>query len=114
MNWQKAVAFGLLLWVIMFVIVSIFIAFKIYDNAAMKVVTALIGGLTSFILAGYVKPTSPNLALTYGISWVVVGVILDALVTMRFNPQIFLSKGLWLGYSLVLFAPLLKVKKVAV
>ncbi len=114
MNWQKAVAFGLLLWVIMFAIVSIFVGFKIYDNALMKLVTAIIAGIVSLVLAGYVKPGSAKLALTYGISWVIIGAILDAIVTMRYNPLIFQSKGLWLGYLLVLLAPLLKVKKATV
>ncbi len=112
MNWKKAIGFGLLFWVIMFVVISIFIGFKIYDNALMKVISALIAGLISFILAGYVKPRKISLALSYGITWVIIGVILDAIITMRFNNQIFLSKGLWLGYLLVLLAPLLRVKKV--
>ena len=30
MNWKKSVGFGLLLWVIMFAIVSALIAFKLY------------------------------------------------------------------------------------
>jgi len=111
MNWQKAVGYGVLLWIIMFAAVSIFVGFKIYDNAVMKVVTAIIAGVISWILASYVKPTSASLALSYGLCWVVVGIILDAVVTMRFNDQIFLSKGLWLGYLLVLLAPLLRVKK---
>jgi len=114
MNWQKAVVYGLLFWIIMFVVVSIFVAFNIYTNAVMKVITAIIAGIISFVLAGYVKPSNVSVALSYGFSWVVIGVILDAAITMRFNNQIFLSKGLWLGYLLVLLAPLLKVKKAAV
>jgi hypothetical protein len=111
MNWQKAGGYGLLLWLVMFAVVSTFVGFKIYDNVLMKVVTAVIAGAISWVLASYVKPTSINLAISYGFSWVVVGVILDAVVTRQFNGQIFLSKGLWLGYLLVLLAPLLRVKK---
>ena len=111
MDWKKAIGFGAILWILMFAIVSVFIGFKIYDNAYMKVLTALIVGLISYILAGYVKPEKAVLALSYGLSWVVTGIILDLIITMRFNPLIFLSKGLWLGYLLVLSAPLLQVKK---
>ncbi len=110
-NWKKGISLGALLWVLMFVIVSIFVGFKIYDSAYMKVITALIAGIISFVLVGYVKPDKVGLAFSYGILWVVIGLILDAIVTRLFNPQIFLSKGLWLGYALVLIAPLFRVKK---
>lgn len=111
MNWKKVIGFGALLWVLMFVIVSAFIGFKIYDYYWMGIVTAVISGVISFILAGYVKPKSFGLALAYGVSWLVVGVILDAIVTMRFNSEIFMSWMLWLGYGLVVLAPLLRVDR---
>lgn len=111
MNWKKAIGFGLVLWILMFVIVSIFIAFDIHRFTWIQVITAVISGLISFILAGYAKPNKVSMALAYGGSWVVVGLILDAIVTMKFNPAIFSSWSLWLGYLLVLIAPLLKVKK---
>lgn len=111
MNWGKAISFGILLWVLMFVIVSIFVAFKIYGSVVMEVITAIIGGLISLILAVKIKPNKASLALGYGLIWVVVSVILDLLVTTKFNPTIFASWTLWLSYILVLLAPLLKVNK---
>ncbi len=111
MNWKKAIGFGALIWVLMFVIVSIFIGFKIYDYLWIEILIAVIGGIISFILAGYVKPKSYGIALAYGASWVVIGILLDIIVTMRFNSAIFLSWTLWLGYGLGLIAPLLRVKK---
>jgi hypothetical protein len=113
MNWKKAIGFGVLLWVLMFVIVSIFIGFKVQESLWLEIGFAIISGVISFILAGYVKPKSYGLALAYGVSWFVIAVILDAIVTMRFNPAIFTSWSLWLGYLLVLLAPLLTVKKVS-
>jgi len=113
MNWKKAIGYGLLFWVIMYVVVSIFIVFNIYNNAFMKLVSAIIAGIISFVLAGYVKPTKAGVALSYGLTWVIIGLILDAAITRQSNNQIFLSKGLWLGYLLVLLAPLLRIKKTA-
>ena len=110
-DWKKAIGFGAVIWVLMFVIVSIFVAFNIYGNAVMKVVIAVIAGAISYFLAIKLKPADIKMALTYGVLWVIVGVILDAVITMRFNALIFSSKGLWLGYLLVLLAPLLTVKK---
>ncbi len=110
-DWKKAIGFGAVIWVLMFVIVSIFVAFNIYGNAAMKVVIACLAGAISYFLAMKLKPVDIKIALTYGVLWVIVGVILDAVITMRFNALIFSSKGLWLGYLLVLLAPLFAVKK---
>lgn len=111
MNWKKAIGFGALLWVLMFVVVSALIGFKIQESLWLEIGIAIVSGGISFILAGYVKPKSFGMALGYGFSWLVVGVILDAIVTMRFDPAIFTSWSLWLGYGLVVLAPLLRVKK---
>lgn len=111
MNWKRAITFGILLWILMFVIVSVFVGFKIYDFIITQVIAAVIAGVISFVLAGRVRPKSVGAALGYGFCWVLVGVILDAIVTMRFNPAIFSTRSLWLGYALVFLAPLLRVKK---
>ncbi len=111
MNWKKGVIFGVLIWILMFVIVSIFVGFKIYGSTWMHIITAIIAGAISYVFAGKIKPNKAKLALSYGLAWVLIGVILDALITMRSNPAIFSSRSLWLGYILVLLAPLLQVKK---
>lgn len=111
MNWKKAIGFGVILWVLMFTIVSFFIAFDIYKFAWMQITTAIISGVIAFVLAGYVKPKKIVSALNYGLVWVAVGLILDAIVTMKFNTAIFASWPLWLGYALVLVAPIIRVKK---
>ena len=111
MNWKKAIGLGLLLYAIMFVLVSALIGFKVYQYGWVTVVVAILGGVVSLILANYVKPGSAKMALGYGLVWVVVGVILDALITMRFNPQIFNAWTIWFSYGLVLLAPLTRVKK---
>jgi len=110
-NWKKAAIFGVFLWILMFVIVSVFIAFDIYKFAFMGVVTAVIAGAISYTLARKVKPNTASLALSYGLIWVIIGIVLDTIVTTRFNSEIFSSWSLWLGYSLVLLAPLLILKK---
>ncbi len=95
----------------MFVIVSIFIGFDVYKFVWMQGIIAIIAGVVAFILAGMVKPAKIVLALAYGLIWVVIGLVLDAVVTMRFNAEIFSSWSLWFGYLLVLFVPVLRVEK---
>jgi len=113
MNWKKAVGFGLVIWILMFVIVSVLMALKFYDQRWQHIAVAVVSGIISFVLAAKVAPASVAKALSYGLVWVVVGLILDFLVTKRYNPGIFSARSLWLGYALVLLAPLLRVKKSA-
>ena len=110
---KKTVGYGVALWALIFVIVSAFVGFKMYDVPGIELVVALIGGVIAYVLAGYAKPKNTVQAIAFGASWVLVGIILDALVTMKFNPLIFQSIYLWLGYALVILAPALRVKKQA-
>lgn len=107
----KFIAYGIFLWIIMFAVVSAFIAFGWYDFMLVKILTALISGGLSFYLAGKVTPENVASALKLGLIFVITGVILDAFITLRFEPAIFMAWSLWLGYVLVLLAPLARVKK---
>ena len=112
LNWGKALGFGILLWVLMFVIISIFVAFNIAEGTFIAIIFAIIGGIISFVLAGKVNPGNMGTAFLYGLIWVIIVFILDWLISTRFNDAIFSVWTIWLGYALVLLAPLLKVKKV--
>ena len=111
MKWKKAFAGGALLWVLMFVIISIFVGFGIYQYSLVVWLGAIIAGAISFIMAGWVEPDSYGQAFGYGLVWVIVALILDWIVTARFSPDIFSESALWLGYLLVLLAPQLRVNK---
>lgn len=103
MNWKKAVGFGVLIWLIMFAFVSATLSF--YEKYTwMNWVTIAVSGIVAYVLAGYLKLTSVKKALTYAGVWVVVGVALDALITMRFDPGIFRSGSLWTGYAIMVLA----------
>jgi len=112
MKFGKAILFGVMLWAVIFILVCAFVGFKAYDSRWIHILTAVIAGVLSLVFADIVKPRSVIMALGYGFTWVVIGVILDAIITIRFNPAIFMSRLLWAGYVLVLLAPLLRVKKV--
>ena len=112
MNWKRGIGFAVLLWVIMFVLVSILIAFKWYDGTGlMPWIVAVLGGAGALILAGYLRPANAGAAIGYGITFVIISVLLDWLVTTRFNAEIFRSVPLWVSYALGLLAPLLRIRK---
>lgn len=112
MNYKKAIMYGALGWVIMFAIVSALL--DIYTQFAfVKVLVAVIAGVVAYILAGYLEIESYKTALIYGILWLIVGIVLDFLITVRFNSAIFTQWSLWLGYIFIVLAPLFRVKEVA-
>lgn len=107
-NWKFALGLGIAIWVLMFVIVSAFVAFRVYETTVSKIIIILISGILAYLAAGYAKPENYLSAISYGAAWVIVGLALDFLITTKFNPVIFSSRSLWAGYLLVLLAPLLK------
>ncbi|MFH1656208.1 MAG: hypothetical protein ABH956_00345 [Candidatus Nealsonbacteria bacterium] len=111
MKWIKIIIFGVFIWILMFTIASAFIAFDIFKFTWTQGITALISGIIAFILAGKIRPNKISIALNYGLIWVVVGLALDALISIKFNSEIFSSWSLWLGYGLILLAPMLRIKK---
>lgn len=111
MDWKKAFGLGVVFWILMFVIVSIFIAFNFYTNGEPNIIIALIAGIVSYFLSAYAKPKNITEALKLGFTWVIVGLILDGIVTTRFSATVFQMWTLWLGYGLALLAPALRVSK---
>ncbi len=111
MDWKKTIGYGALLWAIMFALISFFMAYKLYPAENMDLIIAVITGVLSFLLAGYAKPTNINNALALGLSWVVVALVLDSLITLKFAPDVFGNWIYWLGTILVLLAPTLRLKK---
>lgn len=110
-NWKMAIGFGLLLWIIMFAVASVAVAFKVIANTGVHALFIVLGGVIAFVLAGKVRPTNVAAALAYGASWVVISVVLDAFITMRFNSGIFREWSIWVGNLVVLLIPLLRVTK---
>ena|SRR3989338_2147215 len=106
----KLLGLGALLWVIMFAVVSAVLS---YYNAfdIVKFAVAIIGGVVAFLLGRYFGFTDYKSAFITGFAWVIVGIVLDALVTFKFNPDIFTYWSLWLGYALVVAGAAFSVRR---
>jgi hypothetical protein len=99
MSWKKALAYGLLMWIIMFAVVSLFIAIGISEFTYTWIITALVAGLLGSILGMITRPKNLGIGLAYALVWVAIGVILDAAVTRYFAPDILTDWTLWVGYG---------------
>ena len=111
MDYKKSIGLGVVCWAIMLVAMFLFVALKQDDSLVFQLLAAVIGGVATYWLAGFLKPATTGTALGYGVIFVIVGVILDLIITEQFMPGILGMWPVWFGYVLVLLAPLLQVKK---
>lgn len=113
MNYKKLIGYGLLIWVVAYLIACVFVAYKASDGLLAKVVI-LVAVIVAALFAGRkVKPNSVTNALKYSVSWLVIALLMDCLLTVPFTGwQIFASWDMWVGYAIVALAPLVSIKKV--
>ena len=107
----KMCGYGVIIWVVAFIVASIFVGFQI-TGMWKQIITTLAVVIAAFMLAKKLNISSVKEMLKYSFIWVVVGVILDYFITVKFTGKEFLmSKEMWIGYVLILLVPLLAVKK---
>lgn len=112
MKYVKAIGLGALVWVVMFALVSAVL--NLYGaHQWVRIAMGVIAGILSYVAAGWLMIDTRKHGLFYGILFVVVGVVLDYIITRQFNADIFRSKSLWAGYLLVALAPMLRVRSSA-
>ena len=108
--YPKAVASGFVFWAAMFTLVSIFIALGSYNQYdVVKFAISISSGIVAILFIHYLKVEKIKQALIFSLIWLIVGLLLDYFVTMRFNPQIFNSTYMWFGYGLMFVSPLIYV-----
>lgn len=110
--YSKLLGYGGIIWGVAFIVVSVFIAFGITSDIVVQTPTTLAVVIVTLFLARSLNISDRKEMLKYGISWAVVGLILDALVTVRFTGfEFFYRWYIWLGYLLIVVVPLLAVKE---
>jgi hypothetical protein len=116
MNWKKALGFGALIWIIMFVVISVFVGYGWVTSdesgwSMWSILTLAVTVLVTYFIARKIAPASYGLALGYGVAFAVVGIILDYFISTRFAPNIFSSTSYWMSYIILALTPLSVVKK---
>jgi hypothetical protein len=105
---SKGIGRGVVIWVVMFAIASALAGYNAMNSSWSQVILILASAILAFLFSGFVRPKDVLQGFEYGFTWVVVGVILDLLITLRFSPNVMLSWQYWLGYALVLVIPILR------
>jgi hypothetical protein len=108
-NWGKAIGFGVLVWVVGGIALWILAATALSAAWAHGIVAVVIG-ITAYSFAINAKPSDVGQALGYGVVFVAVGMLLDAVITRLFDAHIFTTWQYYLGYGLALFAPLFRIE----
>lgn len=119
MNWKKALGFGALIWVVMFIVISILVGYGLVTSndsgwSLWSIVTLAVTVLVTYLAARNVAPVSYSQAISYGLVFAVVGIILDYFISTRFAPNIFSSLSYWVSYLILALVPLSVVNKSAV
>ncbi len=104
-SWSKAIGFGFLIWAIMAVTLWALGGITSMSTLWAHGLVAVAGTIAAFFLAQNVKAESGMQAAGYGIAWVAIVLILDFVVTHRFDVHIFAIWQYWLGAALVFVSP---------
>jgi len=108
MEWEKVFRYGIGIWCVMFVTASALFGYNIYDTFLSIFGLVFMSGALSFLCGGYVAQRTKTMLLLYGVFWAVIGIILDFLISARFDPTMFHTWPYWASYMLVFLAPILR------
>lgn len=106
-NWSKGVGFGALIWVIMFAFVWLLMSLALYGGVISKIIVVIAAGVLSYLFAMNIELMKPFQAFNYGLTWVIVGVVLDLLISVQFKADLFSQWEYWLSYAFILFIPII-------
>lgn len=111
MQWVRAFSLGFVLWGIFFGLTTLIGYLDILGAFGVRSVLTLFYGFAVYTASKILKPHKAIHAFGYGFVWFVMVIILDSIVTIRFNPALFLSEFQWLAYILMIIFPILAIDK---
>ena len=111
MNYKKVIGYGALIWAIVYLVATVFVAYKMTGTLLSQVVVLLVLAAAVFFASQKSNFVSRSDALKYALGWIIVGFILDLILTIPFTGwQFYLSWEMLLGYLLGLVVPQFTVK----
>ena len=87
---------------IMFVVVSVMVAFRIYQYPFAKFFILLLSGALAYFFVRSADPDKTLRAVFIGAIFTVIALLLDAAITNRFDGSVFSSVYLWASYVFIM------------
>lgn len=110
MNFGKAIGWGIVLWVVAFILSIVFSGFG--NSIIANLIAVLLVGVVAWLLArNFVKPKSAGEGFGYGVVWVVIMFLIAFILSALNKTPLTLNLTTLVAYVLVLIAPALAVKK---
>lgn len=115
MSLKKLVGYGVLIWVVVYLVATAFFAYKMlgawWANALLVVLAAVMAGWAGTRIS---QPSRVAM-LRYSVGWVVIAAVLDALLSVPFTGwTLFMMWSVWAAYAAILLIPVFTVRIPAV
>ena len=102
MHYLMRAGYGLLLWMIMFMWVTILMfGFKMQSGIVMNVLAWVVSLIAVWYLSGFAKVKNLSDGIITGIIFALIGILMDWFITAKFSPGILSSWSIWVSYGLV-------------
>jgi len=114
LNWKKTIGYGVIIWVVAFVVASLIMALGILNTYVQWLIIQI-----AVVIAGYKFVRKLNLvtntsAIITGLVWVAVVIVLDLIITRYFTTMSFFRDWkTWVSYLIILFLPIVTIAKTA-
>ncbi|PWB38721.1 MAG: hypothetical protein C3F02_02315 [Parcubacteria group bacterium] len=115
MNYKKVFGYGVLVWAVAYLVATVFVAYKATSTPWVDIVVAIAVAVASYFAGRSVAAHSAGAMLSYSFLWVIIGLVLNIILTVPFTGWGFFSSWyMWLSNALVLLVPLSTVRKTTV
>jgi len=105
-NWKKSLVKGVIIWVVAFIVASVLIALGITNSYLSWIIVTIIIAVVAYKFAKQMKIENMPSAISLGIYWVIIVLLLDLIVTSRFTTMAFFNDiKIWVSYAIVLVIP---------
>lgn len=107
----KALGYGIVIWLIMFALTSALIGFGVTTNTFWFTgLSIILAAVLAYTFAALLQPKNLTSAAFYGLLWVILGMVLDLVISARFEATIFSHWSYWISYAVILLSPMLEEK----
>ncbi len=110
-NLAQGVGLGVVIWGVVALFVTTAVNLGILASIWTQLGIVVLAWVTAYFLSFSAEFDNMVNAFEYGLTFVLIGMALDLIVTLQVYPSLFTSWMYWVGYVAVLSAPLFQIEK---